>query len=230
MWMKNCLNHWKQISKHIFQFYFPFFFLFWTNLSARQYDFHELNFLKGTDNQSWICVGFIMLVSWSRLRVWKQMWIVKTQKDVMVSWKNDLWIMLHHKFICLLCVHHSFFLTSILLLFLLDVTKSSSSFFFCLFQTFWFSWIFLLVNRLSNKSANHQCEVTLVRGNLKKIFALLSLKGVTKVHILCFMIKKHGHTSFPKHDYFLFQEVSTHEENWFMLQVVPYFYSCLFFA
>jgi len=27
------------------------------------------------------------------------------------------------------------------------------------------------------------------------------------------MIKKHGHTSFPKHDYFLFQEVSTQEKN-----------------
>ena len=102
--------------------------------------------------------------------------------------------------------------------------------FFLSFSNFFILMDFLLVNRLSNKSANHQCEVTLVRGNLKKIFALLSLKGVTKVHILCFMIKKHGHTSFPKHDYFLFQEVSTHEENWFMLQVVPYFYSCLFFA
>jgi len=28
MWMKNCLNHWKQISKHIFQFlFFPFFWI-----------------------------------------------------------------------------------------------------------------------------------------------------------------------------------------------------------
>ena len=35
----------------------------------------------------------------------------KNSKDVMVFWNNDLWIMLHHKFICLLCVHHfSFFL------------------------------------------------------------------------------------------------------------------------
>ena len=139
MWIKNCLNPWKQISKHSFQFLFFPFFGFWTNLSSRQYDFHELNFLKGTDNQSWICVGFIMLVSWSRLWVWKQMWIVKTQKDVTVSWKNDLWIVMHHKFICLLCVHHFFFFSlnidSLFFFFLLDVTKSSSSFFFKLFDS-----------------------------------------------------------------------------------------------
>jgi len=31
----------------------------------------------------------------------------------MVFWNNDLWIMMHHKFICLLCVHHfSFFFVS----------------------------------------------------------------------------------------------------------------------
>ena len=71
-----------------------------------------------------------MLVSWSRLRVWKQMWIVKTQEDVMVFWNNDLWIVLHHKFICLLCVHNfSFFLNIDSPSFLLDVTKSPSSFF-----------------------------------------------------------------------------------------------------
>jgi len=27
----------------------------------------------------------------------------------------------------------------------------------------------------------------------------------------CFMINKHGHTSLPKHDYFLFQEILTQE-------------------
>jgi len=42
------------------------------------------------------------------------------------------------------------------------------------------------------------------------------------------MIKKHGRTSFPKHDYFLFQEILTQEKIWFMLQFVPCFYSYLF--
>ena len=177
MWMKNYLNHWKQISKHIFQFLF-FLSFFWlgTNLSARQNDFHDLNFLKGTDNQSWICVGFIMLVSWSRLRVWKQMWIVKTQKDVMVFWNNDLWIMLHHKFICLLCVHHFFFSKHRFSFFSFFVVSSwcNQIIIIIFFQTFWFWWIFfLLVNRLSNKSANHPCEVTLLQGNLKEKYLLL---------------------------------------------------------
>ena len=124
-------------STFIFPFFSCFFFSkFWTNLLVCQNDF-PLKFLKGNDKQSWIGVGFIKLVLWSRLRVWKQMWIVKTQKDVMVFWNNDLWIMLHHKFICLLCVHHfSFFSLNIdSFFFLLDVTKSSSSF-FCLFQNF----------------------------------------------------------------------------------------------
>jgi len=56
----------------IFIFSFFFFVLFkkkWTNLSARQIDFPELKFLEGNDNQSWICVGFIRLVSWPMLRV-----------------------------------------------------------------------------------------------------------------------------------------------------------------
>jgi len=166
MWMKNCLNHWKQISKHIFQFLFFPFFGFWTNLSARQYDFHELNFLKGTDNQSWICVGFIMLVSWSRLRVWKQMWIVKTQREVMVFCNNVLWIMLHHKFICLLCVHHFFFL------FLLDVTKSSSSFFLS-FSNF----LILMDLFIGEPSVKQKCKPSMwgdpFQGNLKEKYLLL---------------------------------------------------------
>jgi len=55
----------------------------------------------------------------------------------MVSWKNDLWTMLHHKFVCLSCVHHfSFFLNIDFPFFLLDVTKSSSSFFFVYFKLF----------------------------------------------------------------------------------------------
>ena len=92
---------------------------------------------------------------------------------------------------------------------------------------------FLLVNHLSNKSANIMStvgeRVTLVQSFGIKIFAHLGLKGVTKDHILCFMIKKHGHTSFPKHDYFLFQEILTQERIWFMLQFVPCSYSCLSF-
>jgi len=132
--------------------------------------------LKGTDNQSWICVGFIMLVSWSRLRVWKQMWIVKTQKDVMVSRKNDLWIMLHHKFICLLCVHHFSFFFCFFSLNIDNLFFFSSwcnqiiiiILFFVFFQIFLILMDFLLVNLLPNKSANHQCEVTFVQGNLKE--------------------------------------------------------------
>ena len=99
-------------------------------------------------------------------------------------------------------------------------------FLFVFFKLFDSNVFFLLVNRLSNKSANHRYQVTL----WKKKFAPLRLKGVTKDDIFFFlMIKKHGHTSFPKHDYLLFQEVSTQEKIWFMLQVVPYFYSCSFF-
>jgi len=134
-------------SIFIFPFFFVFFSKFWTNILVRQNDF-PLKFLKGNDKQSWICVGFIRLVLWSRLRVRKQMWIVKTQKDVMVFWNNDLWIMLHHKFICLLCVHYFF------------LNIASSLFFWCDQNVIIFSFsnlfyiCFLLVNHLSNKSAN----------------------------------------------------------------------------
>ena len=35
------------------------------------------------------------------------------------------------------------------------------------------------------------------------------------------MIKKHDHTSFPKHDYFLFQEILTQEKKIFHVKVCP---------
>jgi len=64
----------------------------------------------------------------------------------------------------------------------------------------------------------------------KKKIALLSLKGVTKNHILRFMIKKHGHTSFPKHDYFLLQEVSTQEKTLVHVTVCPLLLFLFFFC
>jgi len=79
---KNCLTHWKQISKHIFQFLFLLFFFqnFGQTLKYVKMISHDLNFLKDNNNQSWICVGFIRLVLWPRLRVWKQIWILKNPK------------------------------------------------------------------------------------------------------------------------------------------------------
>ena len=217
-------------------FIFPLFFWLGTNLSARQNDFHDLNFLKGIDNQSWICVGFIMLVSWSMLRVWKQMWIVKTQKDVTVSWKNDLWIMMHHKFICLLCVHHFSFFFS----------KHRFSFFFV---SSWCNQIIIIIFFVFFKFFDSDgffygwtvCQTRVQTINVRwplfkvrKIFALLSLKGVTKDHTLCFMIKKHGDTSFPKHNYFFFQEILTQEKKMVHVKVCPllfsFFYSLFFFC
>ena len=142
---------------------------------------------------------------------------------------KDLWKMLHPKFIWLFCVPH-YFPNIVSLLF----SWCDQIIIIFLFQTFLFWWIFfLLVNHLSNKSANIMStvgeRVTLVQSFGIKTFARLGLKGVTKDNILCFMIKKHGHTSFPKHDYFLFQEILTQERIWFMLQFVPCSYSCLSF-
>jgi len=152
----------------------------------------------------------------------------------MVFWKNDLWIMLHHKFICLLCVHHfSFFLNiDSPFFFLLDVTKSSSSSFFLSFSNFlilmdFFYWWTVCQTKVQTINVRWPLFKVIWK---KNICSFKAQRGNNKGwHFFFLMIKKHGHTSFPKHDYFLFQEVSTQEENWFMLQVVPYFYSCLFF-
>jgi len=146
----------------IFIFSFFFFVLFkkkWTNLSARQIDFPELKFLEGNDNQSWICVGFIRLVSWPMLRVWKQMWIAKTQKrcDGILEQRylNNVASKIYLTLLCSLFLWCFFFI-------LMD------------FYPFFYWWT-VYQTKIANMMSTLVVMVTLVQGNLKEIFFYLLL-------------------------------------------------------
>jgi len=111
MWIKNCLNHWKQISKHIFQFLFflQFFWILDKPFSTSKW-FPWIKLFERYRRPVLDLCGLYYACIVVKAKGMKANVDSKNSKDVMVFWNNDLWIMLHHKFICLLCVHHfSFF-------------------------------------------------------------------------------------------------------------------------
>ena len=90
----------------------------------------------------------------------------KLKKYVIVFWNKDIWIMLHPKFICLFCVHHlfAFFFFSkyrFSFCFFLMWPHHHHHHFFLFFKIFYFDELFLLVNRLSNKSADIMSTVSM---------------------------------------------------------------------